>query len=221
MSNLDLLRAQVAEANARGDQLRTALEATQADLTVCQAELTRVQAELHQVQFQLSQQKILCQVKEREIQLLRSAAHSATDANQAVSQAAAASSVVPNYHNHELSSPAPTESLPSWVHVDALVSTSPVVEETQAQAPQVPEASSSDPRIDQLVDAVQLITNRLENLNDPSNEAMTERKIVDSRALLHLRLEPIPSDAAGFRTWKNHVVVQLGKLDMSGEGILH
>ena len=58
MSNLDLLRAQVAEANARGDQLRTALEATQADLTVCQAELTRVQAKLHQVQFQLSQQKI-------------------------------------------------------------------------------------------------------------------------------------------------------------------
>ena len=65
MSNLDFLRAQVAEANARGDQLRIALEATQADLTASQAELTRIQAELHQVQFQLSQHKILCQVKER------------------------------------------------------------------------------------------------------------------------------------------------------------
>ena len=77
---------------------------------------------------------------------------------------------------------------------------------------------------------MQLTTNRLENLNgavsptrvedDPSDETMTERKIVDSRVLLHLRLEPIPSDAAGFRTWKNHFVVQLGKLDISGEGIL-
>ena len=69
MSNLDLLRAQVAEANARGDQLCTALEATQADLTVCQAEQSRVQAALHEVQFQLNQQKILCQVKGREILL--------------------------------------------------------------------------------------------------------------------------------------------------------
>ena len=42
MSNLDLLRAQAAEANARGEQLQTALETSQAELTVCQAELTRV-----------------------------------------------------------------------------------------------------------------------------------------------------------------------------------
>ena len=163
MSSLDFLRAQVAEASARGGQPRTALEATQADLTVCQTELTRVQAELHQVQFQLGQQKNLCQVNVREIQRLRSAAHSATDATQAVSQAAAASSAAPNYPNHQLSSIAPTESLPSWVHLDAPVSTSPVIEEAQAQA-QMPEASS-DPRIDQLVDAVRLITNRLESLN--------------------------------------------------------
>ena len=61
----------------------------------------------------------------------------------------------------------------------------------------MPEASSSDPRKDQPVEAVQLRTNRLENLNgtvsptrrvedDPSDETMTERKIVDSKALLHL-----------------------------------
>ena len=185
----------MAKANARGDQLRTALEATQADLTVCQAELARVQAELHQVQFQLSQQKILRQVKEREIQRLRSAAHSATDANQAVSQAAAASSAALNYPSHQVSSLAPTESLPSWVHLDASVPTSPVIEEPQAQAPQTPKASSSDPRIDQLVDAAQLISTvsptRVDD--DPSDETMTERKTVDSRALLHLRLEPIPS----------------------------
>ena len=216
----------MAEANARGDQLRTALEATQADLTVSQAELTQVQAELHQAQFQLGQQKILCQVKEREIQRFRSAALSATDAGQPVSQAAAASSAVPDYPNHQLSSLAPTESLPSWVHLDAPVSTSPVIEEVHVQSPQKPEASSSDPRIDQLVDAVQLITNRLENFNgslspatrvedDLTDETMTERKIIDSRALLHLRLKPKPSDAAGFRTWKNHFVVQFGKLDIS------
>ena len=36
-----------------------------------------------------------------------------------------------------------------------------------------------------------------------------------------MRLEEIPSDAAGFRTWKNHFIVQLGKLDISGEGTLH
>ena len=175
------------------------------------------------MQFKLRQQKILCQVKEQEIQRLRSAAHSTMDANQSVSQAAAASSAGPNFPNHQLSSLAPTESLPSWVHLHAPVLTSPVVEEAQAQAPQIPDASSSDSRIDQLVDAVQLRTNHLENLNDtvsptrrveddPSDETMTERNIVDSRALLHLRLEPIPSDAAGFRTRKNHFVVQLGKL---------
>ena len=210
MSNLDLLRAQVTEANARGDQLRTALETSQAELAVCQAELTRVQAELHQLQFQLNQQKILCQVKEQEIQRLRSAALSATDPNHVVSQTAAASSAILNYPNQQFNSPAPTESVPSWVHLDAPISTSPVIEEAQAQAqvPQMPEAPSSDP-IDQLVDAVQMITNRLENLNgtvsptrrvdgNPSDETMTERKIVDGRALHQMRLERIPSDAAGF-----------------------
>ena len=234
MSNLDLLRAQVVEANARGDQLRTAFETSQAELTVCQAELTRVQAELHQMQFQLNQQKILCQVKEREIQRLRSAALSATDANHAVSQTAAAASATLNYPNQQFNSPAPTESVPSWVHLDAPISTSPVIEEVQAGAkvPQMPEAPSPDPRIVQLVDAVQMITKRLENLNgtvsptrrvdgDPSDEIMTERKIVDGRALFQMRLEPIPSDAADFRTWKNHFIVQLGQLDISGEGTLH
>ena len=81
VSNLELLRAQVAEANLRGDQLHSALEASQAELTVCKAELSRLQAELSQVQFQLNQQKILCQVKERDIQRLRPAALSATDAS--------------------------------------------------------------------------------------------------------------------------------------------
>ena len=227
MSKLDLLRGQVAE--AAFFQLHTALETSQAELTVCQAELTRVQAELQHLQFQLNQQKILCQVKEREIQRLRSAALSATDANPAVSQTTATA-----YPNQQISSPAPTESIPSWVHLDAPISTSPVIQEAQAeaQAPHVPDASSSDPRIDQLVDAVQMITNRLESLNgtvsptrrvdgDPSEETMTERKIVDGRALLQMRLEPIPSDAAGFRSWKNHVIVQLGKPDIFGEGTLH
>ena len=110
-----------------------------------------------------------------------------------------------------MNSPAPTESLSSWVHLDVPITTSPVVAAAQAQdqAPQMPEAPSSDPRIDQLVDAVQMITNRLENLNgtvsptrrvddDPSDEIMTERKIVDSRAFLQMRLEPMPSGCSRF-----------------------
>ena len=84
------------------------------------------------------------------------------------------------YPNQQISSPAPTESVPSWVHIDAPISTSPVIQEAQAQvqAPHVPDASLSDPRIDQLVDAVQMKTNRLENLNGtvyPSEETMTDR----------------------------------------------
>ena len=159
MSNLDLLRAQVAEASARGDQLHTALETSQAELTVCQAELFRVQAELQHLQFQLNQQKILCQVKEREIQRLRSAALGATDANHAVSQSAATASAGIPYPNQQIK---PTESVPSWVHIDVPISTSPAIQEAQAEAqvPHVPEAPSSDPRIDQLVDAVQMITYR-------------------------------------------------------------
>ena len=116
----------------------------------------------------MNQRKILCQVKEREIQWLRSAALSATDANHAVSQTAATASAGIPYPNQQISSPAPTESIPSWVHIDAPISTSPVIREaqTEAQVPHVPDASSSsDPRIDQLVDAVQMITNRLESLN--------------------------------------------------------
>ena len=225
----------MAEANARSEQLQAALETSQAALPVCQAELTRVQAELRHLQFQLNQQKILCQVKEREIQRLRSDAVSATDANHAVSQTTATACAGIPYPNQQISSPAPTESVPSWVHIDAPISTSPVFQAAQAeaQALHVPDASSSDPRIDdQLVDAVQMITNRLESLNgtvsptrrvdgDPGEETMTERKIVDGGALLQMRLEPIPSDAAGFRSWKNHFIVQLGKLDISGEGTLH
>ena len=163
------------------------------------------------MQFQLNQHKILCQVKEREIQRLQPAALSATGALQAVPQAAAAYSATRSYPNHQLSSLAPTESIPSWLHLDALVSTLSVIQEVQGQASQMPEASSADPRIDRLVDAVQLRTDRLENLkgtvsptrrvdDDPGDETMTERKIVDSRALLQLRLKPIASDAAGFRT---------------------
>ena len=141
MSNLDLLRAQVAEASARGDQLQTALETSQAELTVCQAELTRVQEELHQMQSQLNQQKILCQVKEREVQRLRSAL-SATDANHAVSQTAATASAGILYPNQQINSPAPTESVPGWVHLDAPISTSPVIQEAQAEA-QVPHMPGS------------------------------------------------------------------------------
>ena len=90
------------------------------------------------------------------------------------------------------------ESVPSWLHLDAPIpaQASQVIHEAPAQLPSSPEAFTGGARIDQLVDAVQMITNRLENLNgtvsptrrvddDPSDDTMSECKIVDSRALLH------------------------------------
>ena len=37
---------------------------------------------------------------------------------------------------------------------------------------------------------------------------------------MHLKLEPVPSDAASFRSWKNGFKVQLSKLDTSGQGLV-
>ena len=109
MSNLDLLRAQVAEAT----HVVISFKPLKLTSRFVKRNLPEFKLSLHEVQFQLNQQKILCQVKEREIQRLRSAALSAMNASQAVSQAAAASSATLNYPNQQFSSPAPTESLPA------------------------------------------------------------------------------------------------------------
>ena len=99
-----------------------------------------------------------------------------------------------------------------------------------AAAPQ-PAPPTSDSKVDQLIEVVQQLASRIEHPNgtdqggQPSdNDELEELKgkhIVDNRALLHLKLEPIPVDAAGFRIWKNALHVQIAKLDMSGQGVVH
>ena len=44
---------------------------------------------------------------------------------------------------------------------------------------------------------------------------------MDNRALLHLKLDSVPDNAAGFRTWRNALLVQIAKLDQSGQNIVH
>ncbi|CAE7342252.1 unnamed protein product [Symbiodinium natans] len=94
----------------------------------------------------------------------------------------------------------------------------------------VPPATVTDPRVDQLIDVVQQMLAQRNGTDPGCNDASPvheieeperqEKHIVDSRALLHLKLEPVPSDAAGFRAWKNSLLVQIAKLDMSGEGLV-
>ncbi len=48
----------------------------------------------------------------------------------------------------------------------------------------------------------------------------TEREIVDSRALQHAKLHPMPSSAADFRNWKNSLILLLGRMDISNSDYL-
>ena len=43
-----------------------------------------------------------------------------------------------------------------------------------------------------------------------------EKDIVDSRSLQHAKLETIPSSAADFRSWKNSLIMLMGRIDISG-----
>eukprot|EP00439_Symbiodinium_sp_Y106_P044156 s2470_g5.t1 len=76
----------------------------------------------------------------------------------------------------------------------------------------------SDPRVDQLIEVVQQLVQQVgQNATDHGEtnddddvvgeeeavKELREKDIVDQRALLHLKLEPVPSDAASFRSWKN------------------
>ena len=86
---------------------------------------------------------------------------------------------------------------------------------SSCQVPSQPTSPVSDPRVDQVG----------QNAADPGEtnddgDVDDEEVIVEQRALLHLKLEPAPSDAANFRTWKNGFKVQLSKLDTSGQGLV-
>ena len=47
-----------------------------------------------------------------------------------------------------------------------------------------------------------------------------ERDMVDSRTLQHAKLYVIPSNASGFRGWKNSIILLIGRLDISEEEVL-
>ena len=80
----DVVQATFQEALATVEQLRHELidlgRLFEQQLKECRTELTKAEAESNAVRFQLSQSKIEVQVKDREIQRLRQAAPSATDA---------------------------------------------------------------------------------------------------------------------------------------------
>ena len=48
----------------------------------------------------------------------------------------------------------------------------------------------------------------------------TEREIVDPRALQHAKLDPMPSSAADFRSWKNSLILLLGSMEISNSDYL-
>ena len=137
----------------------------------------------------------------------------------------------------------PGSSEASWVHLE---SSDPPPERnffsgtfvpppvSSCQVPSQPTSPVSDPRVDQLIEVVQQLVQQVgQNAADPGEtiddgdvddeeavKEIREKDIVDQRALLHLKLEPVPSDAANFRTWKNGFKVQLSKLDTSGQGLV-
>ena len=144
--------------------------------------------------------------------------------------------------------PAPVGSVPgsseaSWVHLE---SPDPPLERkvfsgtfvpppvSSCQVPSQPTSPVSDPRVDQLIEVVQQLFNRSVKMlwilvrpmmtvmlmMEEAVKELREKDIVDQRALLHLKLEPVPSDAASFRSWKNGFKVQLSKLDTSGQGLV-
>ena len=90
----DVVQATFQEALATVEQFRHELQISEGkrqelidlgrlleqQLKECRTELTKAEAESNAVRFQLSQSKIEAQVKDREIQRLRQAAPSATDA---------------------------------------------------------------------------------------------------------------------------------------------
>ena len=59
-----------------------------------------------------------------------------------------------------------------------------------------------------------------EELISESPSQASEREIVDSRALLHTKLEVVPQSAADFRAWKTNFFLMLGRLDISSNEYL-
>ena len=146
----------------------------------------------------MSQAKIEAQLKDREIHRLRQAAPSATDA---IGQ-------------------------PKFYDINVASSSSGLGVSSGDSVPQ-PTSPVADPRVDQLIEAVQQLASRLEQPNGTDQgakgEFLARRKtcLSDNRALLRLKFDPVPDNAAGFRAWRNALLVQVGKLDQSGQSLVH
>ena len=53
-----------------------------------------------------------------------------------------------------------------------------------------------------------------------SHRDLIEGDIVDDRALRYATLDPVPSNASGFRAWKNQILLIMAKLDISDRDYL-
>ena len=248
-STVEQLREQLRSSEVRCNELFEYGQFVEHQLVEAKAELSRVEAELlamrtsyqelaaslqecqsanNSVNFQLNQTRVENQVKDREIQRLRQAAHSASSsASPPKIPKSGAPSVVPVSETTET----------SWFHIgssEPLPQSQPFAKPFMTQPPPAshPPSSFADPRVDQLIDVVQQLVQQVsQNATDPQETAREdeddvgcketrEKDVVDQRALLHLKLEPIPPDAASFRSWRNAFKVQLSKLDISGKGVV-
>ena len=221
---------QLTESKADLSRVEAELQALNLSYQELQASLRECQGNNNSLTFQLNQTRVENQIKDREIQRLRSAAPSASNSG---SPPKPPKPTVPPV----ASVSGPSEA--SWVHLDSSDPNSGQnnhsgigVPSSTSPPPQLhPISLTSDPRVDQLIEVVQQLvhqvnqnaTDQAEANNDVEEDGvkeLREKDVVDQRALLHLKLEPIPPDAASFRTWKNGFKVQLSKLDTSGQGIV-
>ena len=127
----------------------------------------------------------------------------------------------------------PGSSEASWIHLensdpppDRKVSSGTLVPPpvSSCHVPSQPTSPVSDLRVDQWIEVVQQLVQQVgQNAADPgetNDDGDVDDEEVVKEGLLHLKLEPVPSDAASFRTWKNGFKVQLSKLDTSGQGLV-
>ena len=255
-SAVDQLREQLRASEVRCHELFEYGQFMERQLTEAKAELSRIESELssqvlsfqrinaalqecqssnNALTFQLNQTRVENQIKDREIQRLRSAAPSASNSG---------SPPKPPKSSAQPAGSVPGSSEASWVHLEgsdppleqnAYPSTFDPPPMSSCPVPSHPTSSVSDPRVDQLIEIVQQLVQQVgQNATDHDEttvdhdvdgedevvKELREKDIVDQRALLHLKLEPVPSDAASFRSWKNGFKVQLSKLDTSGQGLV-
>ncbi|CAE6955300.1 GIP [Symbiodinium natans] len=222
-----ILEEQLSVAKAELSKVEAELQVARAGYQELEAALTSCRGDNNLLNFQNTQLRVELQVKDREIQRLRQAALSATSPGSSPPKPAPRQQDVPS-----AIAPSACSGGSSWVHIgsDGGNNGAPSLPQVVNESTPCPPATVSDPRVDQLIDVVQQLFAQRNGTDQGCNDASPvheieeperqEKHIVDYRALLHLKLEPVPSDAAGFRAWKNALLVQIAKLDMSGEGLV-